>query len=305
MGSTPAATDATNDAGEPIVVVDVTDRVMTIRLNRPERLNGLGKAMRTGVSTALDLADADDEVRCVVLTGTGRAFSSGADLQDGGMGPTGGGAQLETRPRRLGSVYDWFRFGDSAYGPGARVDTRAMQKPVIAAVNGLAYGAGLITTTTCDITVAAESARFSMIEARMGNSGGSNLPFLVGPQWAKYLMFTGDIISARRAKEIGLILEVIPDADFEERVAKLAQRIAAMPRIATMLEKRQMNGTMDMMGWTANRTFSHSHEAIINAMAEYAEASDGRMLRDIFANEGFKAFKEARDAPHAEPWLAD
>jgi enoyl-CoA hydratase/carnithine racemase len=102
-----------------------------------------------------------------------------------------------------------------------------------------------------------------------------------------------------------LILEVIPDADFAERVRKLAQRIAAMPRIATMLEKRQMNGTLDMMGWSANHTFTHSHGAIIESMGEVAEASDGRLLRDIFANEGFKAFKEARDAPHAEPWLVD
>ena len=281
-----------NDASEPIVVTTVEDRVMTIRMNRPERLNGLGRSMRVAVSDALHAADEDDEVRCVILTGTGRAFSSGADLTESGMGPS------------TGRVYDWFRFhDDGAYGDDAKMDLRSFRKPVVCAVNGLCYGAALIVTTGADITVAKESARFALIEARMGNSGASTLPFLMTPQWAKFMMFTGEIITAARAKEIGLILEVFPDDIFDEKIVKLGSRIAAMPAVSTMLQKRQINGTVDMMGWVANETFTRSHGGVLDAMSEYAEAPDGRPLREIMAKEGFKAFKEARDAAHEEPWL--
>ena len=138
-------TDATNTLGEPIVVVDIEERVMTIRMNRPERLNGLGKSMREALGRALEVADEDDEVRCVVLTGTGRAFSSGADLAEGGMGPTG--------------TYDWYRFHDGgAYGKNAAVDVRGFRKPVIAAVNGFCLGGGCDLSMVCDFTLAAESA---------------------------------------------------------------------------------------------------------------------------------------------------
>jgi enoyl-CoA hydratase/carnithine racemase len=273
------------------VLTEIDGGVATVTMNRPDRLNALGYELRCQLHSALTALDRDDAVRCVVLTGAGRAFSSGADIS-GGAGPGG-------------SILNWYRFGQNPYGHEADVDVRAMDKPVIAAVNGLCYGAGLIHAAECDLVVAAESARFCMIEARMGNGGSHILPYRIGPQWTNFLMFTGEVISARRAKEIGLVLEVVPDDELLAQAQDLARRVAAMPRHAVMFSKKQTNGTLDMMGFLANQTFSLPNQAILNYLAKDAEAPDGRRLHDILAQEGFAAFKAARDAVHADPWLKD
>jgi enoyl-CoA hydratase/carnithine racemase len=116
-------------------------------------------------------------------------------------------------------------------------------------------------------------------------------------------MYTGEIISADKAKEIGLVLEVVPDDELQARVRALATRIVAMPGNGVEMNKQQVNGTLEMMGWTANRTFSASHGAVLDAAAKGATLRDGRDLLKIHEEEGFKAFKEARDAAHKEPWL--
>jgi enoyl-CoA hydratase/carnithine racemase len=280
MTQAPAKTD--------FVVVEKSDRIATIRLNDPDRLNPLGRAMRSVLGPALAEADADPDVRCIVLTGTGRAFSTGADQSQGDP---------------VESSVDWFWFHKEPYGV-ARVEPHAMRTPVIAAVNGLCYGAGMLVAAECDIVVAAESARFCMIEARMAHGGAGNLPFFIGPQWTKFLMFTGEIISPRRAQEIGLVLEVVPDDELLERVKKLAIRIASMPGQGVELQKQQVNGTLDMMGWAANRTFSASHGGVLDGAAVGATLPDGRDLFEIHKQEGFRAFKDARDEAHKEPWLS-
>jgi enoyl-CoA hydratase/carnithine racemase len=271
-----------------LALVEKSDGIATITFNDPDRLNPLGRDMRIAVGTALAEADADPEVRCVILTGAGRAFSTGADQSHGDP---------------VESAYDWYwLIYKNPYGV-APIDPYNMRTPVIGAINGMCYGAGMIHASECDLVVAAESAKFCMIETRMGHGGAGSLPYFIGPQWTRFLMYTGEIISARKAKEIGLVLEVVPDDELASRVRALATRIVAMPGNVVELNKQQINGTLEMMGWTANRTFGASHGAVLDSSAKGATLRDGRDLLEIHKKEGFRAFKEARDAAHKEPWL--
>src|SRR5216683_1682797 len=206
-----------------LALVEKSDGIATITLNDPDRLNPLGREMRIAVGTALAEADADPEVRCVILTGAGRAFSTGADQSHGDP---------------VESAYDWYwLIYKNPYGV-APIDPYNMRTPVIAAINGMCYGAGMIHASECDLVVAAESARFCMIETRMGHGGAGSLPYFIGPQWTRFLMYTGEIISARKAKEIGLVLEVIADDELASRVRALATRIVAMPGNVDELNKQ-------------------------------------------------------------------
>jgi enoyl-CoA hydratase/carnithine racemase len=273
------------------VLYDVRDRIATITLNKPERLNALSHgpgSMHADIATAMRWADEDDAVHVVVVTGAGRAFCSGGDFGGGG-----GGTGQDT--------LSWVRFLEGEDADNLQI--RNLTKPVVGAINGLCYGAGCIMAAHFDMLVAAESATFGLIESRMGATGIGVFPFIVGGQWAKFLMLSGELISAQKAKEIGLVLEVVPDDRLGERVEDLARRIAAMPREAVMLHKQEINGTLDMMGYAANKTYARAQEAVVNAMSHMARSSDGRLLFEVLREQGFKAFKDARDTPFKPPWL--
>jgi enoyl-CoA hydratase/carnithine racemase len=274
----------------PNVIYEVDGPIATVTLNRPDRLNALSHgpdSMHENIATAVTMADRSPDVRVVVITGSGRAFCSGGDM--------GGSGSMRT------SAMDWFYFHEEEDADNARI--RDLHKPIVGAINGLCYGAGLIMAAHFDFLIAVESARFGMIESRMGNTGIAVFPYLVGAQWAKFLMLTGELISARKAKEIGLVLEVFPEDRFLDKVYDLARRIAAMPHEAVILNKREVNGTLDVMGYQANKTYARSNNAVIDTMSEHARAADGRKLRAILRDEGFQAFREARDAAFKEPWL--
>jgi enoyl-CoA hydratase/carnithine racemase len=263
------------------------EHVATITLNRPEKRNPLGMQTYAEIVDALQQANADESVRCIILTGAGSAFSSGGEL---------GGDPHETS-------YDWHQI----HGRLNRY-TRAVResdKPVIAAINGLCYGSGVILAAHCDLVVASSAARFSFIESRMGLAGIGMIAYHVGAQWAKFLMLSGEIISAERARRIGLVLEVLPEDEFEPRIEALGERIAAMPTIAATLNKRNVDAALDAMGWNEARGFSQSHYALIDSMAPHAVNAAGERLADVLQERGFKEFLRARDAAFAEPWLRD
>jgi 2-(1,2-epoxy-1,2-dihydrophenyl)acetyl-CoA isomerase len=268
------------------IVYDESEAIGTITLNRPAQLNAMGERMRAEVTAALRAAEASPAARVVVLTGAGRAFSSGADIGPRGQTPT---------------VHEMYlKYEDL----DREMDVlRELRKPVIAAVNGLCYGYGLMLAAHCDLVVASDRATFSMIEARMGSSGATTLPYLIGPQWAKLLMLAGEVLSARTAERIGLVVKVVPHDRLGERVRQLARRIAAMPAAGVLLNKRAIDATMDMMGWTTNVLFHRSHAILTDSMVPRARTPDGRLLQEIFEREGFPAFKQARDAAFREPWV--
>ncbi len=222
-----------------------------------------------------------------MITGAGSAFSSGGEL---------GGEAHDT-------VHDWVRIHDELGRAWNAV--RDLRLPVIAAVNGLCYGSGLILAMHCDLVVASSAATFSFIETRMGLAGTGMLAHVVGPQWAKFLALSGEVITPQRAAAIGLVLTVVDETVFAERVSSLAHRIAGMPRYGTELHKRNVNAAVDTMGWGLTRLFNQSHYPVIDAMSPYAESADGRRFSDILRDDGWKAFLAARDAPFADPWLDD
>jgi enoyl-CoA hydratase/carnithine racemase len=268
---------------------DVREHVAWVILNRPDRLNALSHGpggMHQEIVSALMCADADPDVRCVVITGTGRAFSSGGDLRDGSSrsGPVG-----------------WYRFMEEEDQDFAKI--RECRKPVIAAINGLCYGAGFILAAHADIRVASSEARFGFIEARMGGTGVEIFPFLIGVHWAKFLMLTGELITPQKAKEIGFVIEVVPHEGFEDQIADLARRVVHMPPDGVMLNKRMIDMTADILGLAANKSAARGLNAVIGDSGARSRTLDGRLLSEILATEGFKAFLAARDEPFRSPWL--
>ncbi|MFO0125224.1 MAG: enoyl-CoA hydratase-related protein [Betaproteobacteria bacterium] len=196
-----------------------TGPVCTLTLNRPSALNSFTAQMHALLLPALEAAAADASVRVVVITGAGRGFCAGQDLNDPAMAGTGG-------PPDVQSVIERF------YRPLAN-RVRSMPVPVIAAVNGVAAGAGANLALCCDMVIAARSASFIQAFSKIGLvpdcAGTWLLPRLVGRAQALGLAMTGDKLPAEEAARIGLIWRCVDDASFAADVQALAQRLAQMP----------------------------------------------------------------------------
>jgi len=207
----------TTDVAAPPLLEARDQGILTLTLNRPERLNAITDELLDALTTAARAAEADDTVRAVVLTGAGRAFCSGQDLRaaaDGGL--------VDVRAKLR-----------EHYAPAIRA-LRSLPKPVIAAINGPAAGAGFSLALAADIRIAAESATFVQAFVRIGliPDAGSTyfLPRLIGPARAAELMMLGDPVSAPRALEMGLVSAVVPDAELLVSAHQVATRLAAGPR---------------------------------------------------------------------------
>ena len=202
----------------------VSERVATLTLNRPDKLNSLMGAMMLEVFSALGNAAQDEAVRAVVLTGAGRAFCAGQDLADPAMSPKPG----SNTPADVGDVVDTF------YSPLVR-RLRAMPKPVLCAVNGVAAGAGANIALACDIVIAVQTASFIQPFCKLGlvpDAGGTwLLPQLVGRARAMGLALLGDKLTAAQAAEWGLIYKCVDAADFESEVTTIARTLAAGPTL--------------------------------------------------------------------------
>lgn len=200
------------------------DGVATLTLNRPDKLNSLMGAMMLEMFSALDLAAQDKAVRSLVLTGSGRAFCAGQDLADPAMLPKPG----SDAPADVGDVVDTF------YSPLVR-RLRAMPKPVVCAVNGVAAGAGANIALACDIVIAVQTASFIQPFCKLGlvpDAGGTwLLPQLVGRARAVGLALLGDKLSAEQAAQWGLIWKCVATADFEAEVNAVAKTLAAGPTL--------------------------------------------------------------------------
>ena len=221
---------------EQVINVEQHGGVRLLRLNRPEALNAFTAAMLGQLRQALAAAAEDRATRCVLITGAGRAFSAGQDLADPQVSPEPGAA-----PKDLGHMLEHF------YVPLA-LQLRAMPVPVVAAVNGVAAGAGANIALACDLVVAAESASFVQAFSRIGlipDCGGTwLLPRLVGRAKALELALLGDKLKAADARALGLIARVVPDAELMEAAMGVAQRLAGMPTRALVETRRAMDEAM-------------------------------------------------------------
>jgi len=216
------------------LLLEKEDGIATITLNRPEVLNALSPEMEDEIVTVLGEVANDETVKVVIITGAGRAFSSGGDVKrDVSVLSTLSPFELRSRihtqiPKRLVEI----------------------EKPVIAAVNGIAVGGGLDIALACDIRFASEKARFSEIFVKVGiipDLGGVYLlPRVVGLSRAKLLALTGDIIDAQEAERIGLVDKVFPADDLMPAVKQLAEQLANGPTKTIAMTKVAMNKSMNM-----------------------------------------------------------
>jgi 2-(1,2-epoxy-1,2-dihydrophenyl)acetyl-CoA isomerase len=254
------------------VLIDAHEGVQSLTLNQPARLNALSAEVLQALNEVLRAAERDPAVRAVVLTGAGNAFSSGADITE---------FTFDGRPPDLGDLLR------------RRVNPiiarlRSMDKPVLAAVNGVAAGAGMSLALACDLRYMAESARFVVAFVRIGlvPDAGSLyfLPRLVGPAASLEMAWTGDPISAQDALSLGLVNRVLPDDQVLARTQELAARIANGPARTVSLIKRAINQAHEL-----------PLERVLELEAQYQELAS---QHPDFA-EGVNAFRQKRPASFA------
>ena len=213
------------------LVVTHLNGVCELKLNRPEVFNSFNKPMAMALQTALDDCVTDDSVRAIVLTGEGKAFCAGQDLAEA-TDPNGPELQSIVREH---------------YNPIIK-KIREIEKPVIAAVNGVAAGAGANIALACDITFAKESASFIQAFSKIGlipDSGGTFfLPRIIGTQKALALMMTADKVMASEAESMNMIYKAVPDEEFEAEVARFAGKLAMMPTRGLGLTKKAVNQSL-------------------------------------------------------------
>lgn len=255
------------------VTYAVRDAVATITIDRSEAMNSLDLATKVGLLDALHRAAADEETRCVVLTGTGRAFSVGQDLKEHVR-------DLQDPDRQLSDTVT------EHFNPMVLALT-SMPKPVIASINGVAAGAGASLTFACDFRVMADTAGFNLAFANIGlscDTGASwTLPRLVGPARAVELLMLPETIGAGDAHRLGLCHRVVPAADLEVETRRLAERLAAGPPLALASIKRALAYSR-----THDLPESLAHEA--QKMAFTGASEDHRSAVDAFLDKRAPTF---------------
>jgi 2-(1,2-epoxy-1,2-dihydrophenyl)acetyl-CoA isomerase len=210
---------------------EISNGVGIIRLNRPEKYNAFNREMAFAVQSHLDECKNNTEIRAVYITGEGKAFSAGQDLDE----------VVDPNGPEISSILI------EHYNPIVK-RIRKIEKPVLAAVNGVAAGAGANIAIACDICVAARSASFIQAFSKIGlipDSGGSFfLPRVVGLQKATGLMMLGDKLSAEEAERIGMIYKVLPDENFETAAMEIAITLSQMPTRGLALTKQALNQSL-------------------------------------------------------------
>ncbi len=244
--------------------------IATVMLNRPEKLNAFVGHMRRDLAEALERAASDRNVRVIIITGAGRGFCAGADVA----------YMAELMERQ--DVDEFTRL----LGAGRRVLTtiRQMQKPVIASVNGAAYGAGFNLALGCDLRLAAESASFSQSFVKVGlhpDWGGTYfLPRVVPTNLACEMFFLGDAINAERALQLGLVNRVVPDAELAAETLKLAARLRDAPYKSIAAAKHAVY---------------MSEESNLERMLQYETEAQLQCFQSEEARERVRAFVEKRE----------
>ncbi|NJD64598.1 MAG: enoyl-CoA hydratase [Chloroflexi bacterium] len=253
------------------ITSELDNHVATITLNRPEVMNALNREMYAELEQAFRDAHRDPEVRCVVLTGAGRAYCSGDDVKQIMLGE-----QRDETVTRL-------REARPRPTPAAAAVLEC-DKPVIAAVNGPAVGWGMDLTLFCDIRIASENAKFGELFIKRGlvaDIGGLwRLPRVVGPSKAAELLFTGDVIDAREAERIGLVSRVVPPDELRTAAMEIARKIAANPPIAMRYMKEGLRKSV---------------HASMQEMGEYVGSSLAYLFTTEDHKEGAMSFVERRE----------
>lgn len=265
------------------ILYERTGPVAQLTLNRPERLNAMNRVMLEEINAACDAAEADPEVRALVVTGAGAAFSSGFDLKE----------QMEARPSGAAA---WRKILDDDFDTTMRF--WALEKPTIAAVHGHCLAGACELALACDITIAAEDAMFGEPELKFGAGIVTLiLPWLTGPKQAKEIIFNGlDAIPAQEALRLGLVNRVVPAGADVEAAHAMARHIAVVDPELVRETKQAINRTYELMGM---------REALATALdidhgIESLGSPDKRRFMEIARERGLRAAIAWRDARFAK-----
>nr|WP_178993578.1 2-(1,2-epoxy-1,2-dihydrophenyl)acetyl-CoA isomerase PaaG [Raoultella terrigena] len=245
---------------EAFILSTVEQGVMTITLNRPDRLNSFNDLMHQQLAESLTQVERDDSVRCLLITGAGRGFCAGQDLNDRNVDPSGPAPDLGLSVERF-------------YNPLVR-RLAALPKPVIAAVNGVAAGAGATLALGCDMVLAARSASFVMAFSRLGlvpDCGGSwFLPRVAGRARAMGLALLGEKLSAEQAAQWGMIWQLVEDAELADTSLQLARHLAAQPTFGLGLIKQALLAA-ETNGLDAQLDLERDYQRMAGRSADYRE----------------------------------
>ncbi|HEY3764119.1 MAG TPA: enoyl-CoA hydratase/isomerase family protein [Gaiellales bacterium] len=264
------------------VLYEVRGPAAWITLNRPEKLNAINKDVLDGLHTALDSASADDEVKVVVLTGAGRAFSAGYDLS------------AEAAHSEI-PAHEWHEV--LAADVDATMRVWSLEKPTIAAVRGYCLAGGCELAMACDMIVAGEGASFGEPEIRYGSGPVTLLmPYVLGQKKTNELLFTGDVIDAAAALRVGLVNRVVPDDAIETEVEGLVVKIAPTPLPVLRLTKIALLRAYESMGLRQAVGTNLDLSAMLNA----ADTPEQREFMDIVKSQGLKAALAWRDSRYGE-----
>ncbi len=262
-------------------------RIATITLNRPERLNAIARGMPQEIREAVEKANDDNEIHCIVLTGAGRSFCAGYDLVDFAEHKSPASA------------------GQSAKGPWDPMVDFAMMgrntqdfmslwrsnKPTIANVRGHAVAGGSDIALCCDFVVMADDAKIGYPPARVwGVPTPAMWIYRLGAEKAKRMLLTGDLITGKEAAAMGLVLEAVPEPELNDRVVALATRIAAVPKNQLMMVKLMINQAIESMGLVQTQMFATLFDGIAR------HSPEGVWFKQQAEEKGFKEAVRQRDS---------
>jgi len=277
----------------------VDGRVATITLNRPERLNAISLDMPGEIAAAVDAANRDDAVHVIVLAGAGDGFCSGYDLKDfaeaSGAQPGSqlGGGSADSRPwDPMADFYGMYEFTQQF------MSLWRSYKPTIAKVHGPAVAGGSDIALCCDLVVMAEEAVIGYPPARVwGCPTTAMWVYRLGAERAKRMLLTGDLVDGGEAVRLGLVLEAVPRAQLDARVAALAARISSVPKNQLMMQKMMVNQAYDSMGLANTQRFATLFDGITR------HSPEGVWFKRRAEEAGFRQAVKERDG--GEPIAPD
>ncbi len=256
------------------MILEEEEGIATLTLNNPDKLNAMSTEMWNDLDRVLDTVSGNEEIKVLVITGAGRGFCSGSDVSGRlAVNIEGGGPKMNQAQLLEGTGF-------------AANLIRALDLPIIAAINGTTAGAGLSLALLSDIRIASDTARFGAVWVRVGLIGDLGatylLPRIVGPDKALEMLMTGDMISAQEAERIGLVTKVVPPDELMPTVRELATKLAKGPGLAIKFSKKAVYKGLQ-------------HNDLVNQL-DYESFAQGVCRQSEDHREGVRAFMEKREA---------
>lgn len=263
---------------------EVADRVATITLNRPDRLNAINDEMPGELRQAVEKANRDDDVHVIVLTGAGRAFSAGYDLEEY--------AERPDTPYSQEMPWDPMIDFDLMYrNTQDFMSLWRSYKPTIAKVRGFAVAGGSDIALCCDLIVMADDAKIGYPPTRVwGCPTTAMWVYRVGAEQAKRMLLTGDLVSGAEAKEMGLVIDAVPEDRLDDRVQHLAARIKGVPRNQLMMQKLMVNQAFENMGLNSTQMLATLFDGISR------HSPEGVWFKERAVEVGFRQAVAERDS---------